>query len=44
MIYGGTLKSIIKFFTDDFKIYRKIKNDNDIAMFQMELDRLGSGQ
>jgi hypothetical protein len=44
MIYGGTSKSTIKFFTDDCMVYWKIKNDNNIYMFQIDLDRHGSGQ
>jgi hypothetical protein len=38
------MESTIKHFADDCIIYRKIMNDSDRGMLQMDMDRLGSGR
>jgi hypothetical protein len=38
------IESTLRLFADDFVIYRKIINNEDIENLQKDLDRLGSGR
>ena len=41
MIFGGIWNQLLDFFADDYVIYRKIINNEDMEKLQKDLDRLG---